>query len=60
MGSAGFESVCVGKAVDDFGWTGFCAEQNVDASNRAIPAVYKRGVMGHLRQRCQNYTSAGT
>lgn len=37
--------------------TGLCAGQNAERSSKAIPAVNKRGVMGHLRRRFLDYTS---
>ncbi len=40
--------------------TGLCAGQNVETSSKAIPAVHKRGVMGHLRRRFLDYTSGTT
>ncbi len=40
--------------------TELCAGQNVETSSKAIPAVHKRGVMGHLRRRFFDYTSGTT
>ncbi len=49
----GFEEL----GFEEAGWTGLCAGQRVEASSNTIPAVNKRGVMGHLRQRFLDYTS---